>query len=118
MAEGDGGSVTLADIPLAAVNEEGSEALFVSDDEEGERGESPDEKKTAGAGSGDTDDKKKLAFATTYDGFSIYGRILCLVVKRKGGPIKDKEQSRGAGQARMEQWISSTQMPDGPVIYD
>ncbi|KAI7587028.1 hypothetical protein KC346_g17328, partial [Hortaea werneckii] len=30
------------------------------------------------------DDKKKLAMNTSYDGFSIYGRILCLVVKRKG----------------------------------
>jgi len=33
---------------------------------------------------GPQDDKKKLGLNTSYDGFSIYGRILCLVVKRRG----------------------------------
>ena len=40
------------------------------------------------------DDKKKLGLNTSYDGFSIYGRILCLVVKRRGGPTG---RGRGAG---------------------
>lgn len=30
------------------------------------------------------DDKKKFALNTNFDGFSIYGRILCLIVTRKG----------------------------------
>ena len=54
------------------------------------------------------DDKKKLALNTTYDGFSIYGRILCLIVKRKG-----KKAAQGAlgapagGSQMMENWVST-----------
>lgn len=56
-----------------------------------------------------TDDKKKMAMDTLYDGFSIYGRVLCLVVKRKDK--KGKGPAVTGGQAMMEDWISSTQMP-------
>lgn len=59
----------------------------------------------------DEDDKKKMALNTSYDGFSIYGRILCLVVKRRG-ITKGKEPAGGTGQAMMEEWIASTQMGD------
>jgi hypothetical protein len=55
------------------------------------------------------DDKKKMAMDTSYDGFAIYGRVLCLVVKRKEN--KGKPQSTTGGQAMMEDWIASTQMP-------
>ncbi len=55
-----------------------------------------------------TDDKKKLGFRTNYDGFRIYGRILCLVVKRTG-IVKGKLLPGGTGQAVMESWIASTQ---------
>ncbi len=61
------------------------------------------------------DDKKKMALNTTYDGFSIYGRILCLVVTRKG-TAKGKELVGGAGQAMMEDWIASTQMAEGQIM--
>lgn len=57
-----------------------------------------------------SDDKKKMAMDTTYDGFSIYGRVLCLVVKRKDKKGKAPASLAG-GQATMENWISSTQMP-------
>ncbi|CZT44784.1 uncharacterized protein RSE6_05013 [Rhynchosporium secalis] len=56
------------------------------------------------------DDKKKLGMDTTYDGFSIYGRVLCLVVKRRDKKSKAAANLAG-GQATMENWISSTQMP-------
>lgn len=55
------------------------------------------------------DDKKKLGLNTSYDGFSIYGRILCLIVKRKGprtttggsgGPIS-------TSQHMLENWVST-----------
>ncbi|KAI1177374.1 hypothetical protein F4777DRAFT_214252 [Nemania sp. FL0916] len=59
----------------------------------------------AGAGSGDEDDKKKLAMDVSYEGFSIYGRVLCLVVKRR--------DVSGRGQAMMENFILSTQIPAG-----
>lgn len=63
------------------------------------------------------DDKKKMALNTTYDGFSIYGRILCLVVKRRG-TARSKELAGGAGQAMMEEWISSTQAAEGQMLDD
>jgi hypothetical protein len=55
------------------------------------------------------DDKKKLGMKTSYDGFSIYGKVLCLVVKRRGG-IGTTKAANG-GEAMMEGWIRSTQMP-------
>ncbi|KAF2651484.1 hypothetical protein K491DRAFT_706975 [Lophiostoma macrostomum CBS 122681] len=55
------------------------------------------------------DDKKKLGLNTSYDGFSIYGRILCLVVKRKGSRTA---ASSGTGvpvssQQMLENWVST-----------
>lgn len=83
------------------------------------------------------DDKKKLAMDISYEGFSIYGRVLCLVIKRRdgfaGGKGKGKavattsatgstasttvrggrggQSAAPGGQAVMENWITSTQMP-------
>lgn len=78
------------------------------------------------------DDKKKLAMDISYEGFSIYGRVLCLVVKRRDGYASGKGKSKAVattsaattargeragesvapgGQAVMENWITSTQMP-------
>jgi hypothetical protein len=51
------------------------------------------------------DDKKKLSLNTLYDGFSIYGRILCLVVKRKrthGGGVQP-----GSSEQMLENWVST-----------
>ncbi|KAL8647112.1 MAG: hypothetical protein Q9226_006566 [Calogaya cf. arnoldii] len=62
-----------------------------------------------------TDDKKKLGMNTSYDGFSIYGRILCLVVKRRGN-VKGKDPARGVGQAMMEEWIASTQLAEEQMM--
>ena len=109
------GPGTLADIPLA-VDDEGSEALFVGDEEDDGRSGGMGNGNEGGGMGAEVDDKKKLGFATTYEGFSIYGRILCLVVKRKGGTVKEREQSRGDGQAMMEEWISSTQMGDDTMV--
>ena len=59
-------------------------------------------------GEGEDEKKKKGAFDTTYEGFSIYGRILCLVVKRRGTGAKGgRELAGGAGQAMMEEWIGT-----------
>jgi hypothetical protein len=105
-----------------------NEALFVSSDDEitfqtqrtappkrrkgtRQRKKTPGSDEEAETGSGneaaanDDDDKKKLALETTYDGFSIYGRILCLIVKRKG-----KKAAPGAvsgGSQMMEEWVST-----------
>lgn len=61
------------------------------------------------------DEKKKMFLETEYDGFSIYGRILCLVVKRRGGAkgassSASNAMGSGQGQAMMEGWIASTQV--------
>lgn len=65
-------------------------------------------------------DDKKLGFNTKYDGFSVYGFVLCLLVARKGeraaavtastsrpGTPAASDTTR---QALMEEWIS-TQAP-------
>ncbi|KAL2270814.1 hypothetical protein VTJ83DRAFT_185 [Remersonia thermophila] len=79
---------------------------------------------TSGGTAGERDDKKKMAFDVSYEGFAIYGRVLCLVVKRRGaagmasglaggphGTAGAAQASRPGGQATMENWIASTQMP-------
>lgn len=55
------------------------------------------------------DDKKKLGFKTTYEGFSIWGWVLCLFVERKGGPGQKKSGAESNNQALMQDWIVSTQ---------
>ncbi|RYP64740.1 hypothetical protein DL769_006545 [Monosporascus sp. CRB-8-3] len=89
---------------------------------------------TADSDGGGGDDKKKLAMDISYEGFSIYGRVLCLVVKRRdGGTTKGtgsfssqaaggagggrggsaSNKVGGGGQAMMENFIISTQVPAG-----
>jgi hypothetical protein len=59
------------------------------------------------------DDKKKLSLNTSYDGFSIYGRILCLIVKRKG--VRNPASGSGAisSQHMMENWVSTQAAGEG-----
>lgn len=122
--------VRLADLPAAGEEatdgvvmlpkEESREELFVSDGSDAVESQretrSTGKRKGAAADDADgDDDKKKLGINTTYDGFSIYGRILCLVVKRRGS-AKGKEVAGGTGQAMMEDWIASTQMAEGQMV--
>lgn len=71
----------------------------------------------------DKDDKKKMAMDISFEGFAIYGRVLCLVVKKRetltrpAGTVSKASAAaatgdRPGGQATMENWISSTQMPN------
>lgn len=54
------------------------------------------------------DEKKKLGLNTSYEGFSIYGRILCLVVKRRGVRNQAGNNSASASsQQMMENWVST-----------
>ena len=97
------------------------EGLFLSDklDEEVGHTSTPKEKDVmiSEQDSDKEDDKKKMALNTTYDGFSIYGRILCLVVKRRG-IVKGKQLGGGAGQAMMEEWIASTQIGQSHMMEE
>jgi hypothetical protein len=52
------------------------------------------------------DDKKKLGLQTQYDGFSIYGSTLCLIVKRRG-VTAPKDVGPTTSQAMMENWVST-----------
>ncbi|KAH8600980.1 hypothetical protein B0O99DRAFT_649040 [Bisporella sp. PMI_857] len=125
--EGEGGCLGLQDLPAIEETSSDTSALFVSDDEGPRRSKRPrttvidseddghgeehasKQRKVAEALSDEeTEDKKKMAMKTTYDGFAIYGRVLCLVIKRKDR--KGKAVVSG-GQAMMEEWITSTQVP-------
>lgn len=59
------------------------------------------------------DDKKKLALNTSYEGFSIYGRILCLIVKRKGPKKAAGSGVAGVGSEMMESWVSTQAAQEG-----
>lgn len=72
------------------------------------------------AANGGDDKKKKLAMDISYEGFSIYGRVLCLVVKRREttttfGTMKTagNKTAAGTGHSMMETFIVSTQVPAG-----
>ncbi|KAB8290379.1 hypothetical protein EYC80_010812 [Monilinia laxa] len=124
MAEESEESFSLQDIPEAGDDSD----LFISEDE-GPRGskrsrsgrDSPEssftpitKRRKDEETSGDEDDKKKMAMDMSYDGFTVNGRVLCLVVKRKDK--KGKAPVVNEGQAMMEDWITSTQMP--PQLED
>ena len=54
----------------------------------------------------DNHDEKKAGFATTYEGFSILGWMLCLLITRKGERARNTSGD-SAGQVLMEEWIST-----------
>jgi hypothetical protein len=100
-------------LPLAQEDDD-EDGLFV--DSEDEQPSPKRVKEAALTEQSGNDDKKKMAMDISYDGFSIYGRVLCLVVKKRD--TNKGKAGISAGQAMMEEWITSTQMPpiedDGP----
>ncbi|TAQ90846.1 hypothetical protein B7494_g854 [Chlorociboria aeruginascens] len=134
--DSDDEDVVLDEVPVApapapaAAGDDTVDSLFVDEDE-------PRPAKRSRVGSGDglsqlaegfeplskrrrkdmehTDDEKKMTIDTSYDGFSIYGRVLCLVVKRRDRKGKSVAvavaRAEGGGHAMMEDWIVSTQIP-------
>lgn len=58
------------------------------------------------------DDKKKMSLSTAYEGFSIYGRVLCLIVKRKGVK-KTATSGHTSGSQMLENWVSTQAAQDG-----
>lgn len=61
--------------------------------------------------SSEEEDEKKTGFATSYEGFSILGWMLCLLVRRKGEQAPKTPEDSG-GQVLMEEWISTQAQPD------
>lgn len=106
------GKMNMEDIPMAGAESNTAEApVEVSDsDEEAAfqtQGNPRRAKMQVDGGRNGGDDKKKMGFKTNYEGFRIYGSILCLVVKRKN--TKRGQTADSTGQAMMENWITSTQ---------
>lgn len=56
---------------------------------------------------------KKMRFRTNYEGFNIFGWVLCLLVTRKGGRSGTTVAPSAPGhQPLMEEWISSQAQRD------
>lgn len=134
--ESDDDKLNLAEIPLVGrpKRQRNNDPSYVNVEDSNEEDELPIEidsdggepaskrvREAVGLASDDeddeTDDKKKMAMDVTYEGFAIYGRVLCLVVrKRENKPHSSRQTATGSmteGQARMENWITSTQVPVG-----
>lgn len=94
-----------------------AEGAAIEVDSEGDEPPSKRRREVPGLDSDDEgEDKKKMAMDVSYEGFAIYGRVLCLVVKRRDAGTKSNQSSASGsgattGQAKMENWITSTQMP-------
>lgn len=116
-------------------DEEEEQDLFVSSpgsEGRGSMGPPPAKKRhkdgaldSAALDGADDNKKKKLAMDISYEGFSIYGRVLCLVVKRRetagafGGARAlgaKAAPGTGTGQSMMENFIVSTQVPAGQEV--
>ena len=114
----------MRDIPQASGDDDnGVGGKRQRDDADGQSDDSPERRRTSkrrkddGTLSRDADDgdDKKMRFRTNYEGFNIYGWVLCLLVTRKG----DKTGTRAAPaepgrQVLMEEWISSQAQGDLP----
>lgn len=59
----------------------------------------------------DAQDEKKLGMSTTYEGFNIWGWILCLLITRRDRSKSSRTGGEPSGQALMEEWIA-TQVPE------
>lgn len=91
--------INMSDIPEVADSEEE---------------ESVSEKRAGKAAVQPTDivDDKKLQLTTSYEGFGIWGWVLCLLITRKGQKNRKKvDGATTSGQALMEEWIGTQMQP-------
>jgi hypothetical protein len=74
---------------------------------------SASEQSKLGISGDDAEDDKKVGMDTTYEGFSIWGWVLCLLVTRKGRKSRQANaSSETSGQVLMEEWIATQVQPD------
>ncbi|KAF5539699.1 hypothetical protein FNAPI_10738 [Fusarium napiforme] len=141
LQEEDDDEVRLADIPVAETKtrrskrqrgiqgpeQDSNDEAFEDDEtasaiEIGSDTEAPPHKRhraRTNDGLDGNEDKKKLAMDVSYEGFAIYGQVLCLVVKKRANAAASSGgggKAQPEGQATMENWISSTQVPVGEDI--
>jgi hypothetical protein len=111
----DEAAIDLADIPEAT-------SVDTSNDRSKRRRQSNDQNSASKRSKTNEDnipgdlgaeDDKKLRLATTYEGFSIWGWVLCLLVTRRGEKKRlSNTASEAPGQGLMEEWISTQVQPD------
>ena len=118
LLEEDADETRLDDIPEAATSgrkrgRSDDDTIDVSDDDDEDSFQTQKASRRKKRKSGEViedepeqDDKKKMALNTSYEGFSIYGRILCLIVKRKGGK-KSSATGLSTGSEMLENWVST-----------
>ncbi|OJJ72874.1 hypothetical protein ASPBRDRAFT_195526 [Aspergillus brasiliensis CBS 101740] len=113
----------MRDIPHATEDDDGAGAKRQRDDADGQSDDSPERQRTSkrrkddGTLSRDADDgdDKKMRFRTNYEGFNIYGWVLCLLVTRKGDKTGTRAATAEPGrQVLMEEWISTQAQGDLP----
>ncbi|OJK03057.1 hypothetical protein ASPACDRAFT_40374 [Aspergillus aculeatus ATCC 16872] len=119
----DESDLQMQDIPEAGAVEEGNAGGKRARTLE-ERDESPNDRRTSKRRKDDdsipqideTEDKK-MQFKTNYEGFNIYGWVLCLLVTRKSDGVSATPGSSEPGrQVLMEEWIST--QAQGDLIED
>jgi hypothetical protein len=131
LLEEDGEEVSLQDIPELDTAGTGTKRqrgddndeddhIFIQSEDDEEEDPAPKRRKkktkvTDEISKEQDEDKKKLGMKTSYEGFSIYGRILCLIVKRKG--VKKSAGGNSAGTQMLENWVS-TQADNEGVLDD
>ena len=99
-------AITIEDDDVSILGESSEEEINLSNIPRlGEDKSSQDDNKVVS--DTDANDDKKLAPRTTYDGFSIYGRVLCLVVKRKGPSMLLSSSKTASSQQMIESWVST-----------
>lgn len=97
-------------------NEEDDEHIFVQSEDDPDEDLAPRRRKktkVVDETSKEEEDKKKLGINTAYEGFSIYGRILCLIVKRKG--VKKSAGGNTSGTQMLENWVSTQADNEGAL---
>lgn len=133
LVEDEDEEVSLDQIPEARIsrNKRGrdEDSIFVNSDDEDNVNNNDDEdeiddnlealqppskrKKVMDAAQASTDDKKKMAMRTSYEGFGIYGKILCLIVKRRGGVKKSTAEGVTSGSQMLQNWVSTQAQNEG-----
>lgn len=93
-----------------------SDVPEVADSQE-EESDAENRAEKAAAETTDNHDDKKLQLTTSYEGFGIWGWVLCLLVTRKGqksraGAADGGSGAATSGQALMEEWIGTQMQPD------
>nr|XP_001391922.2 hypothetical protein ANI_1_1052064 [Aspergillus niger CBS 513.88] len=106
-SDDEGEGLEMRDIPQATSDDDGAGAKRQRDDADGQSDDSPERQHDG--------DDKKMRFRTNYEGFNIYGWVLCLLVTRKGDKTGTRAATAEPGrQVLMEEWISTQAQGDLP----